>query len=179
MKTRKWRIAFGVANTLAALVLTSLALREYRIFEEAHPGLFSHGTAGYMPLWLKVSYCWNAPSFVTAMWIHHLHRSWLGWNDYWFHFGYLEYYVCVFAFWWLLGLGIDEGSQPANGARKAVRYIAVVGTVFPVFLIYQVISGIHSPFTDNRAIIISTIAWSLVLVSLSGWLLLSLKHRSP
>ncbi len=178
MKTLKWRVTLAVVNTVAVLLLTALALREYRNFEQAHPGEFSHGNAFYVTLSEKVSYCWNAPSFVTAMWIHHVHRSWLGWDCYWFHFGYLEYYVCVFAFWWYLGWGFDRRSECAETTRGKARFMAGIGVGLSLFLMFEAISGIHSTFTDNRSILISTAIWVFALMCFSGWFLFKSKRRS-
>ncbi len=175
MKTLKWRVALAVVNTVAALVLTALALREYTTFEEAHPGAFYHGNANYVTLSEKISYSWNAPSFVTAMWIHHVHRSWLGWSDDWFHFGSLEYYICVFVFWWFVGWSLDNRSEVTTGMRQRASFVAILGIAFSLFLLFQVINGIHSRFTDNHAILISTAIWMLALVCLSGWFLLKSK----
>jgi hypothetical protein len=163
MKTLKWRLFLSVLNLAIAATLFEFALVQEGAMHKDHPDYFHEGYYGYTPPALVISYSLNAPSLVLSQFVNNFLTQRFNWTERWFHYGKIEYYVIVFAFWWCIGWRIDA----KGNLRDAPALLRVVGCLlgsgFAMLLV-------HGGFVTRRqeygtlAIPISMVLWGLGLL---------------
>jgi len=85
----------------------------------------------------------------------------LDWDERWFHYGTIEYYIFVFALWWCIGSGIDRKLRPVK--HSILWSIACfIGICFSLLLVYGGIMTRESDY-ETTAVPISMLLWGLGL----------------
>ncbi len=162
MKSIRWRSILSVGNLLLAWFLQFLGWNQYQFVRGARPhAVLLEGT--YMPTAHQISYSINAPSFIAGNLIRTLSTvAGLPVSPTTtFHYGYVEYYVALFIFWWCVGWRLDR--QP-NYKHRMFVVANALGTAFSV----DVLSiGIDSLFKEivPPPVSIAIVVWGVALLA--------------
>jgi hypothetical protein len=153
----KWRFLLSVASVVLALFLWRVGLWEQLSMIQQH----HHGTHYHVPLAQAVSYTINSPALVLSQLVHNVVVRDFDWDERWFHYGEIEYYIFVFTLWWCIGSRIDR--KPAPLKQTILWSIACfTGICFSILLVY---GGIMLPGSayETTAISISMLLWGFGL----------------
>jgi hypothetical protein len=167
MSNVKWRLVLSFSGIVVALALFQLALQEEQSMHRLHPGMFYNRSQSYIPTALAVSYCLNAPSLILSRLVNNFLTRQFGWDERWFHYDMIEYYVFLFSFWWCVGWRLDNKSKPQNRTSPLALVASSLGLVFAAFL---ACCGIFLPGREEgtRAIPASMLLWGLGLILYFG-----------
>jgi len=121
-----------------------------------------HGKHYHVPLAQAVSYTINSPALVLSKLVHNVVVRDFDWDERWFHYGEIEYYIFVFALWWCIGSGIDRKRRPV---RHAILWSVAcfMGVCFSLLLVYGGIITLPAGEYETPAVPISMLLWGLGL----------------
>jgi hypothetical protein len=155
----KWRFLLSVASVVLALFLWRVGLWEFLSMIQQH----HHGKHYHVPLAQAVSYTINSPALVLSNFVDNLVVRDLDWDERWFHYGTIEYYISVFALWWCIGSRIDRKPGPLK--HTILWSIACfIGICFSLLLVYGgiMVREIEIEY-ETTAVPISMVLWGLGL----------------
>jgi hypothetical protein len=167
-------LSFG--NLTLAIALFSFGLSEYQAARKANPNA-SLIEGVYIPTGHVVSYCLNAPSFVisnairNALMGHALPGTSI-------HYGYIEYYVTIFIFWWCLGWQLDLRSGRDTRPQIPSLVVNLLGVLLALAFLGIGLSATWYKILPVQAISISLFIWGCALIWYFGRrLLVRVGHR--
>jgi hypothetical protein len=154
----KWRFLLSVASIVLAFFLWRIALWDQLSMVQHH----HHGKHYHVPLAQAVSYTINSPALVLSKLVHNVVVRDFDWDERWFHYGEIEYYIFVFALWWCIGSGIDRKLRPV---RHAILWSVAcfMGVCFSLLLVYGGIITLPAGEYETPAVPISMLLWGLGL----------------
>ena len=102
------------------------------------------------------------PALVLSKLVHNVVVRDFDWDERWFHYGEIEYYIFVFALWWCIGSGIDRKLRPV---RHAILWSVAcfMGVCFSLLLVYGGIITLPAGEYETPAVPISMLLWGLGL----------------
>jgi hypothetical protein len=167
MKTAKWRLLLSTSSLALAAILFEVGLVQEGKMHGNHPDYFHEGYYVYTPPTLIASYTLNAPSLVFSQLVHNFLTRRVGWTESWFPYGEVEYYIIVFAFWWLVGWRIDARGSPRNLSSFLRVLVCLVGAAFAMLLLYGGVVSRREEY-GTRLSPVSMALWGLALFAYFG-----------
>jgi hypothetical protein len=163
MSRFKWRICFSIASVIFALALAHIAHGEYDAARQLHPGVRFSGKYGEMVPAAALSYCLNAPALFLSDLANNFLTRGLGWERLYSRFGPVDYYVSVFAFWWMVGWKFDRTPMGTSPGKVRLILGCSIGILLSILFLMLAVSGQY-----GRTVQIASAVWGLGLLFYFG-----------
>jgi hypothetical protein len=175
MRRFRWRWVLSFSNVVLAVILWQIGFQEEQSVHDLHPGMFYDGNASHVLPALAVSYSLNAPSLVLSTFFNNLLTRWFGWDERWFHYGMVEYYLTAFVFWWWVGSKLDKKQGLGRRARFMAVAVSLLGAFCAIVLMYYGVTvsrNVYGPLVP-----ISMVLWGLGLLVYFGKELVAIRRE--